>query len=146
MTWTGSLRRMIVEDIAEATNRRGLIFYGDDQDTGLEDMLTAHSDPMLALAHAVLRRLESIPAALRPRGCRHQVIVCRRCGKRVERDARARYCSDHCRVEYGRPTKRARQRGKNVGRKRCAGHDERGRKCRHYPKKGRRLCPTHDRE
>lgn len=138
MTWSGSLRVMIVEDIAHAT-ARPLIAHGDEAGT-LEDALSDAHDPMLALAHAVLKRLERVPVHMRPKGMRALWITCGHCGAHVERDARARYCSDACRVEHGRPAKRERQRGKNVGRARCAGHDERGRKCRRYPTKGETLC------
>ena len=120
---------------------RGPIAFGDEEGV-LEDTLFESYDRGLAIAHAVLRRIELVPTHLRPKGFRSKWITCQHCGVRTERDARSRFCSADCRTKHSRPIRRQ-QRGKQAYRKRCTGREENGHKCRRYPPAGKAICLTH---
>lgn len=117
---------------------RGPVAFGDEPGV-LEDALFESYDRTLAIAHAVLSRLELVPPHLRPKGFRSKWITCQHCGECTERDARSRFCSADCRTKH-RPR---RQRAKRDSRKRCAGRDEHGYKCRRYPPVGESVCSDH---
>ena len=87
MTWSPPLTLQVQEHFAAVAPQVQVM-----------GMLTARTDRYLAIAHAVLRRLEGVPVALRPPGMRAIMITCAHCGECVERDARSRFCSDACRA------------------------------------------------
>lgn len=144
MTWAGSLRVQLVEDIATATARQPFVIYTEG---GVDEPefvgAGMHHDSYLGAALILLRRFHDVPPEQCPPGLRSILITCAHCGRVTLRDARSRYCDDECRINHNRPLKLARWREKRRGRKRCQAREVDGRKCRGYPRQGHTVCTRH---